>query len=70
MKKTYEEIVDEWCARCIADEGELSLAIGEKAAEMAYHSSKLENDKITLKDVKDVRERQCFILYRSSLHPL
>ncbi len=70
MEKTYEEIVDEWCARCIADEGELSLAIGEKAAEMSYHSSRLENDRITMKEVKDIFDGDSVFDYTGHLFNL
>lgn len=66
----YEEAVALWRERRISTGAELALALSPRRIEFAYHSGKIENDKITYHDTREIFEHDGVTTYTGDLRTL
>ena len=66
----YEKAVALWQKRNITTDAELSEALNGHSIAFAYHSGRLENDKITYHDTREIFEHDGVTSYTGDLRTL
>lgn len=66
----YEKAVALWQRRSISNDAELSEALSEYSIAFAYNSGKIENEKVTYHDTKEIFERDGVTAYTGDLRTL
>ena len=66
----YEKAVALWRSREISTDAELAEALNEHSIAFAYHSGKIENDKITYYDTREIFEHDGVTSYTGDLRTL
>lgn len=67
---TKEDILNDWNSLGESDAGELSLALESFGVLFAYHSGKIENDRISYDDVRTIFEKYMIPNYISDLRTI
>ena len=63
----YEKAVALWQSKKITTDAELAEALNGHSIAFAYHSGKIENDKITYQDTREIFEHDGVVSYTSDL---
>lgn len=66
----YEQTVDFWKRKKITDDAQLAEAWNGHGITFAYHSGRIENDKITYNDTREIFERDGVTSYTGDLRTL
>ena len=63
----YEKAVVFWREKLVKTDAELAAALNGQSIAFAYHSGKIENDKITYQDTREIFEHDGVVSYTSDL---
>ena len=66
----YEQAVDFWRRKKITNDAQLAEALNGHGIAFAYHSGRIENDKITYNDTREIFERDGVTSYTGDLRTL
>lgn len=67
---SYEDVVNYWQSKKINTDAELAEVLNGHSIAFAYHSCKIENDKITYNDTRDIFDRDGVTSYTGDLRTL
>ncbi len=66
----YKKIIDFWQGKNISSAADLATAMSERNISFAYHSGKIENDKISYHDTREIFEHDGVTSYTGDLRTL
>ena len=66
----YEKAVALWQRKKITTDAELAEVLNSHSIAFAYHSGKIENEKITYNDTREIFEHDCVVSYTGDLRTL